>query len=129
MQTLTYGFKKPQTGDKGSVWFPALEDNIQQMNDHTHNGTDSSRLSVTALTTLTQTVSSGSWSAVSGQAGTYRQLVTTPPSVTSLDEVVVTFKHGTTKDVIHLTYEKQSANTYYLYINDNSINVIANYGV
>ena len=39
--TLSYGFVRPATGDKGSVFFPALEDNITQLNSHDHDGTDS----------------------------------------------------------------------------------------
>lgn len=129
MQTLTYGFKKPQTGDKGSIWFPALADNIQQLNDHTHNGTDSSRLTVASLTTVSATIDSSAWVAVAGQTGTYRRLITIPVSIASLDDCVVSFKHGTSKDVLHLTYEKQSTNTYYLYVNDNTISIIADYGI
>lgn len=130
MVTLTFGFKQPQTGDKGSVWFPALEDVIEQLNDHDHDGTNSSRLSAgSAVINVTQSISSGPWSAVSGQDGTYRQLVTVPAGIQSLDECVVTFKDSSTKDVYFLTYERQSSTTYYVYINDNSKSLIANYGV
>jgi hypothetical protein len=31
--TLSYGFEKPATGDKGTVFWPALEDNIQQLHE------------------------------------------------------------------------------------------------
>lgn len=47
--TLSYGYKKPQTGDKGSTWFPDLEADIQQLNDHAHNGSNSARIPSTNI--------------------------------------------------------------------------------
>lgn len=41
MDVLSYGYKKPQDGDTGDVFFPAIEDNIQRVNDHTHDGVNS----------------------------------------------------------------------------------------
>ena len=41
MIVLSNGYKLPETGDFGDVWFPALEDNIQRINTHNHDGTDS----------------------------------------------------------------------------------------
>lgn len=49
MTTLTYGFKRPATGDQGSVWFPAMEDNITRLDAHDHDGTDSAQLTNSAI--------------------------------------------------------------------------------
>ena len=49
MQTLTYGFKKPQVTDKGPVVFPALEANWQQVNDHNHDGANSALISPNSI--------------------------------------------------------------------------------
>ena len=76
MQILSHLFKKPQTGDKGSVFWPALEEDIQKMNDHTHNGSDSARIPSSSTTATTQSINSASWSSVGG--GLYRQLITMP---------------------------------------------------
>lgn len=46
---LSYGYKKPQTGDKGSTFFPELEANIQQLNDHAHNGSNSAQIPSTNI--------------------------------------------------------------------------------
>ena len=125
MLTLSYGFKKPQTGDNGSVFFPALEDDIQQLNDHTHNGTNSSKITIGALTQTTQTIAAGSWGAVTGG---FRQLVTIPGSL-QFDDVVISFRDSTSGNYYDgLTVEKVSGTTYYVYINDNSITLKAYYG-
>ena len=125
MQTLTYGLKVPETGDRGSVWFPALEDNFERLDAHNHDGSDSPKLTAAATTVVTQSVASGSWVATTN--GTYRQLVTVPAAIASIDEVRVQFRHTTTGDYYHLKTEKVSATTYYAYINDNSLTVTAVY--
>ena len=61
MITLGYGFKRPSSGDKGSAFFPALEDNITQLNDHTHNGVNSAPLAATAVTTQSVSVAVIDW--------------------------------------------------------------------
>lgn len=125
MQILSYLFKKPQTGDKGSVFWPALEEDIQKMNDHTHNGSNSARLSSSSITASTQAISSVSWSATSG--GTYRQLVTLPGTML-YDEYIIVFKdQASPKGQLFLNVEKVSSNTYYVYINDNTKSITAYY--
>lgn len=124
MQTLTYGFKKPESGDKGSVWFPAIEDNIQQLNDHTHNNVDSPPISSSNILATTQDVNAIDWVATSG--GMYRQLVTVTGSGL-VDEHIVIFKDSTTGAQCFLGVEKVSATTYYVYTNDNTLDLVAYY--
>lgn len=50
--TLSYGYKKPTTGDKGSTFFPDLEADIQQLNDHAHNGSNSARIPSTNISSV-----------------------------------------------------------------------------
>lgn len=49
--TLTYGLVKPVTGDRGAVWFPAIENDIIQLDAHDHNGTNSAQLGNAAILT------------------------------------------------------------------------------
>lgn len=114
MIVLSKGYKLPETGDFGDVWFPALEDNIQQMNDHTHNGTDGERLSGINLQASTLTVLVGSF--VDQGNGYYRATVTVP-SARLVDEMVITVKDPTTKDPIFGKLEKLSATQFYIHIN------------
>lgn len=122
--TLSNGYVKPQSGDLGSVFWPALEDNIQQLNDHTHDGVDSEKLTALSSDAVSQTLSSGSWSLVAN--GIYRQLGTVPSGMT-VDLCSVSFRHGTSGDYLYLHVTKASSTTYYVYINDNSIDVKAVY--
>lgn len=127
MIILSHGFKKPETGDKGSLFFPALEFDIQQLNDHTHNGTDSSKLTSQAITAVSDTIPSGGWIATSG--GTYRQLVTTPASIL-FDDYGLYFRIATgpaTGHVIYPSIEKNAINKYYVYINDPSVDLLVSY--
>jgi hypothetical protein len=123
MLTLTYGFFKPESGDKGSVFWQKLESNFQQLNDHTHNGTDSSKIGPSAITGLIQDLVSADW--VTGVGGLYSQLVTMPGTL-QFNEVLIEFviNSGTDIGCIFLpTILKVSANTFYVYINDNSVDV------
>jgi hypothetical protein len=117
MQVLSYGYKLPEDNDEGDTVFSALEDNITRVNGHSHDGSDSARLTVG-----TQTISSGSWSS----SGTgYRQLVTVPNSQ-NFDDVGIQFRLST-GDVVYPTVEKVSATTYYVYTNDNTVDYTAVY--
>ena len=122
MIILSYGYKKPQNPDTGAVFWPALEFDIQRLNDHTHNGVDSAPL------VKTQTISSASWGADLG-GGSYRQLITLPntaSTVLTFDAVSIEIRlaSGT---VIYPTIEKVSSTTYYIYTNDNSLTYTAVY--
>lgn len=113
MQVLTNGYKLPETGDFGDVWFPALEDNIQRVNDHTHDGTNSEKLSSKNIAAENQTIVAGSFSA-SGNA--FRATVSMPAGLL-FDDAVIVAKDPTTKDQIYLKIEKINASQFYLYTN------------
>lgn len=123
--TLTYGLVRPATGDRGSVFFPALEDNITQLDAHDHDGTDSAKLTTASSNTVTASVSSGSWSST-GSIGLYRQLITLPASL-SYDTIQIFFRDPTSGETYWLRHEKVSASTFYVYINDNSLSLTAVY--
>jgi len=125
MDTLSYGYEKPENGDKGSVFFPALANNIQKTNDHTHNGSNSARLvGPTSATVATQTINSASW--VDQGNGTYRQIVTmTSPYLYS--EVNIQIKHATHGIVYADIKPHADTNKYYIYVNDNTLTLTAVY--
>lgn len=127
MQTLTYGLQLPETGDKGSIFFPALEDNITQLDGHSHNGTDSAFIPSSSLLLTTQSILAANWVAYGSGIGTYRQLVTMPGTLT-FDLQVIHFRDASTGNYYQgLTLEKASANTYYVYINDSTVSLTAYY--
>lgn len=126
--TLSFGYVRPVSGDRGSVWFPALENNITQLNSHNHNGSNSANISPSALsiTGFTSTIASGSWSAVSGKSGLYEQTVTVPAAVTEVNNYDI-HVYNASGHRLDLTIERQSATTYKIYINDNSLTLTAVY--
>jgi len=109
--TLTNFYILPDTGDLGTVWFPALESNIQQLNDHTHNGVNSNKLTATSIEVITDNILVADF-ALDGSR--YRVLKTVPAG-TTVSEINISFRDPTTKDKIYLETALVSATTYYVY--------------
>lgn len=118
MITLSYGFQKPQSGDKGTPFFTAMEANIQKLNDHTHDGSNSAPISAKSVASIQQALSAGDWVTYGGPPGFYRQLVTMPTGFV-YDNVQFGFRIADKPAL--LGAEKVSATTFYVYTNDNSI--------
>lgn len=113
MITLTYGYKKPINPDTGDIVFPALEGDIQQLNDHNHDGANSAPLA-------TQTVSALAANWVTGVAGvSYKQLITVPTGLSF--DTCNTWVKRSTGEMAYPTIERVSATTFYLYTNDNTL--------
>lgn len=113
MQVLSFGYKLPETGDFGDVWFVAIEDNITRLNAHTHDGTNSSKITSSSISAVTQTVVSGSF----GLVGTKFEATVTAVGITNIDEYAIHVKDPTTKDPIYLEVEKVSTTQYKLFTN------------
>ncbi len=127
MQTLTYGLKLPESGDEGTTLFDALEDNITQLDGHTHNGVNSPSLTAASIVGVTASISSGSWAAYGGPTGFYRQTVTLPAGF-SFDTVSITIRESVTGSPIFPTIEKVSATQYRVYTTNNTLSFTACYG-
>lgn len=121
MQTLSYGYKLPETGDKGAPLFTALEDNIERVNDHTHNGVNSSALPAQSIVGVTQTILAVDWVAF-GAPGFYRQLVTLPAGF-DFDNVHISMRQGV--NYCYATIERVSNTQYYVYTIDNTLDFTA----
>lgn len=114
MITLSKGYEKPQNPDTGDVFFPALERNIQRLNDHTHDGVNSQFLATTS-----QSILSANWVAAPIGGGVYRQLVTVPAGF-SWDQCEAWFKLSS-GETVYPALERVSATTFYVYTNDNTV--------
>jgi hypothetical protein len=114
MQILSKGYKLPDTGDFGTDWFPALEDNITLSNSHSHNGVDGEPISALDLVTSTLTVLATSFA---DQGDGYWRATITVPGGGAVDSYVVVVKDPTTKDPIMLKMVKLSSTQFYLYTN------------
>lgn len=123
MLTLSFGFQLPEDGDKGPVVFPALESNIQQLNDHDHDGSNSTKLTSAAFNPSSVTLAAGSWVLVGN--GIYKQTVTLPGALTyDSTGFDVRLPSG---DIVYPTIEKVSSTQYDIYTNDNSIGMTVLY--
>lgn len=118
MLITTYGYKKPQTLDTGSLVFPAMEFNIDRLDSHSHNGTDSALLTSAALPATNQDALAANWVLVSG--GRYRQLITMSASL-NFDKILMQVRRKTDGFLVNATIEKVTATTYYVYTNDNTV--------
>ena len=78
MEVLSYGFKRPNNLDRGSIFFDALRDNITLMNNHTHNGLNSAAIPVDSFAKFTASVTNSGWTA--NGDGTFKKTVTMPGS-------------------------------------------------
>lgn len=120
MIVLSYGYEKPQNTDTGDIVFPALERNWQRVNDHTHDGINSAPLSSTS-----QTIYDFFWTLAPIGGGVYRQLVTIP-SPYDYDTADIWFRLST-GEFVYPSIERVSANSFYIYTNDPTLEYTAYY--
>lgn len=122
--TQTYGRIEPENGDRGSVFWPALAANAALDDAHNHDGSNSERLTAAAVTAMTASVASGSWGSTIGN-GQYRQLKTLPAALT-YDSIQITFRDSN-GETVYTKHIKVTATTYYVYTNDNTLDLTAVY--
>ncbi len=117
--TLTYGFVKPATGDKGSTFWGQLEADIQQLNDHNHNGTNSAKLDASSSMAVVQNLTTTAWTEVDG---TFHKTITIPAALTNVggtvDDYSIQFRDFTTGEVAYLSFIKASSTQITVYTND-----------
>lgn len=116
MQTLPYGLKKPTSGDKGTAFFPALEDNFEQLDGHLHNGSDSPKLPSSSSYGVSLAVPAASWQP-SSVAGLYQQNVTLP-STLPYSTSNICFKGNPDGAEYLLQVEKVSETVFTVFCND-----------
>lgn len=111
MIILSNGYKLPETGDFGDIWFVALEDNITRVNAHNHDGVNSEVISSVSISATVDTVLTASFSA----SGNRFVASVTIPSGGEVDTTNVSFRDPTTKDKIYLEIEKTSVSQFNVY--------------
>ena len=118
--TLSKGVVRPDNGDTGDVWFAGIISNANWMNSHTHNGTDAQ-----ALSSTTQSVLHANWAAAPIGGGLYVQTMTMPAGF-SYDQCQIWFKLSS-NEYVYPSVERVSSTSFKVYINDNTLDLIANY--
>lgn len=125
MNTLTYGQKIPEQGDRGDELFDALEGNFTRLDGHKHDGIDSPLLTGAAFVGVPDSILSANWVAF-GPVGHYRQLVTLPGGFL-FNTVTISFRTSDGK-YVNPTVERFSNTQYYIYSIDNTLDLTAVYG-
>ena len=119
--TLSYGYIQPQNGDKGSTWFPALNDNISQLNDHVHDGITSALIPSTSIINGSVTILPASW--VLDVTGRYKQDVTVPAGY-NMSDFSITF-YLSTGEILVPSITKLSSTTFRIFTCDNTLSFVA----
>ena len=115
--TLTYGLKLPTAGDRGAPLFADLEGNINQLDSHNHNGTNSAKIAASSVDSSLVSVPAANW--VSQGDGLYDQVVTIPAAF-SYDEHKISVRIESTKEYIFPKVEKVAATQVRVWTNDNT---------
>jgi len=123
--TTPFGYKIPDVGDLALSWMQNLSDNWARISAHTHNGIDSDSLTITSITKLTTDILSAVW--VNDGNGNFTQTVTVPGAITEINDFHVYFFVVATGERIFPDVIRQSATTYEVGINDNSLALTATY--
>jgi len=129
METLSNGYKKPEDNDLSEDWFDALEDNIVRVNSHNHDGENSEILSAGSVSVSTATISSDDWVEVledENPTGIFSQTVQMP-GLFNFDTRLISFRLTSTGEPIFPKIVKKTVNTYDIFVNDDSISIIAIY--
>lgn len=126
--TLSKGFRLPEVGDR--AFWGDLEFNITQLNSHVHNGTDSERIVPGSFNKTVGTLTSGAWTAVVDNAGTFKQTITVPTGYTQANMQLKFCVDGGGEDgfEVHPSVRKVSATTFDVFCNDNSVALKVVYG-
>lgn len=115
--TLSYGYIQPQNGDQGSVWFPALNSNIAQLNGHNHDGVTSSLISSSVVTAGTVSIPAASWTLTS--TGKYEQTVAVPSGF-NMTGYAITF-YLSTGEIVYPSISQLSGTSFKVYTCDNTL--------
>ena len=116
--TLTYGFKNPENGDRGSSWFADLNANIVQLNSHNHDGSNSAPIPSSTITGGIVNILAAAW--VLDVAGRYKQDVTTPSGY-NMDTSNPLTRLTVSGNLVTPTIEKLSGTSFRIYTCDNSL--------
>lgn len=119
MNILAFGIPQPTTGDRGSVFFPALEQVIQRLASHDHDGVNTALISGGSIQAATVSVPSGSW--VLDTTGRYKQTVTFPAGRT-VDNSMIEVRDVASSQVVYTAVVKVASNQVDVYTNDNTVN-------
>jgi hypothetical protein len=119
LEILSHGYEKPENSTTGAQWFPAMERNIQRMNDHTHDGLDGAQIGANL-----QNVLAANWGADLGGTSFRQEVIMPNPLEFDTSRIEV---RRSTGEMVYPTIVKTAANKFYLYTNDNTAEYVVSY--
>jgi hypothetical protein len=119
--TLSYGYINPQNGDPGSVWFPALNSNITQLNNHNHDGITSAAIPSSSTVSGTVSIPAGSW--VLDVTGRYKQDIIVPSGY-NMTQYSIMF-YLSTGEIIYPSITQLSGTSFRVFGPDNTLSYVA----
>jgi hypothetical protein len=119
--TLSYGYINPQNGDPGSTWFPALNSNITQLNNHNHDGVTSAPIPSSSTVSGTVSIPAGSW--VLDVTGRYRQDVIVPSGYNMTQYSIMFYLSN--GEIIHPSISQLSGTSFRVFGPDNTLSYVA----
>ena len=105
---LSNGYILPEDGDFGDTWFDDLEANIQRVNDHNHDGINSSNIPSTAITAVVVSVPAASFT---GSNGDFTANFTVNTTI-NLDQRTIYVRDAVTKQQAFLDVTRVSTSEY-----------------
>lgn len=124
MYTTPYGYRVPEDGDpaKGALgWYRAIEFDIERLDQHNHDGTNSRLLSPTAIPSVPVSIPTSGW--VADGPG-WKQTVAIPAAVPEINDVSVRFYStepaGELGKNAMLSWKRITGTSVEIYCNDNT---------
>jgi len=125
--TLPNGYIKPETGDRGNTFFKNLEDNIERLDGHTHDGQNSNRIPSRDLEKQTQTILADDWGTASGVGNQEFTQTITMPTDYIFDETQMIFKDVASGAILYPEITRTNASEYTITMNDNTLEILVIY--
>lgn len=114
---LSNGYKKPNSGENGTIFCPVLEDDWERVSTHDHDGSNSEQISTKNLSKGSATAVSGSWAA---DGSLYKQTVALPSGY-SYDTTSIEIRDNSNGDICYPKIEKVDASNLRIWTNDDSL--------
>lgn len=102
-----------------------IADDLTRLDAHSHNGTDSPLLTPASITRYTTTIAGSGYTADGG--GNFSKTITVPAAITEINNYMVSFYLTATGERLFITWERVSATTYKIHVNDSTLAITALY--
>lgn len=122
-QTLSKGYKLPETGDRS--WWDDIAFDIVRVNGHEHDGVDSEKIKSFNLNKSATLISSTNWGSDIG-GNTFEQTIALPAGY-EFDTTNISIRLASTGEIIYAKIIKDTDSSFIITVNDNTLELVALY--